>query len=287
MKRLWILGNGFDLSHGLNTSYEDFRKYLIAKYGYTPFNDEFYPFNDDMEISLIIDMIGLASEEAYWKDIENALGCIYRSFNRLIDEKRDFDEQRIIGVIIANCLKRIPLLFSEWVDTIEIEFAKPLSKFENLFALDSNVYITFNYTSVLEKTYHIEPDKICHIHGLQHNPIIFGHSRNLTPEIEFSLREDLECAIEQLWSDLKKDTMQQILKNKSFFEQMSPIKEIYSYGFSFSEPDLPYIQEICKKTNNDTVWYFSSYENLNTRKTFEKIIREKEFMGEISTFSIN
>ena len=111
MKRLWILGNGFDLSHGLNTSYEDFRKYLIAKYGYTPLNDEFYPFNDDMEISLIIDMIGLASEGAYWKDIENALGCIYRSFNRLIDEKRDFDEQRIIGVIIGNCLKRISPFF--------------------------------------------------------------------------------------------------------------------------------------------------------------------------------
>ena len=30
MKRLFILGNGFDLSHGLETSYVDFKNYLEA-----------------------------------------------------------------------------------------------------------------------------------------------------------------------------------------------------------------------------------------------------------------
>lgn len=28
MKRLFIIGNGFDLAHGIHSSYEDFRKYL-------------------------------------------------------------------------------------------------------------------------------------------------------------------------------------------------------------------------------------------------------------------
>ena len=31
MKRLFIIGNGFDLAHGIHSSYEDFRKYLIFK----------------------------------------------------------------------------------------------------------------------------------------------------------------------------------------------------------------------------------------------------------------
>ncbi|WP_223546835.1 AbiH family protein [Priestia aryabhattai] len=32
MSNLFIIGNGFDLDHGLSTSYENFRKYLITKY---------------------------------------------------------------------------------------------------------------------------------------------------------------------------------------------------------------------------------------------------------------
>lgn len=32
MRSLFIIGNGFDLSHSLPTSYEDFRQYLIHYY---------------------------------------------------------------------------------------------------------------------------------------------------------------------------------------------------------------------------------------------------------------
>lgn len=33
MANLFIIGNGFDLAHGINSSYEDFHKYLQHKYG--------------------------------------------------------------------------------------------------------------------------------------------------------------------------------------------------------------------------------------------------------------
>ncbi len=32
MTNLFIIGNGFDLANGLNTSYEDFHQYLIDNY---------------------------------------------------------------------------------------------------------------------------------------------------------------------------------------------------------------------------------------------------------------
>lgn len=31
MTKLLIIGNGFDISHGLKTTYNDFRKYLIKE----------------------------------------------------------------------------------------------------------------------------------------------------------------------------------------------------------------------------------------------------------------
>lgn len=32
MKKLFIIGNGFDIAHGLHTSYEDFRQFLCEQY---------------------------------------------------------------------------------------------------------------------------------------------------------------------------------------------------------------------------------------------------------------
>ena len=32
MKKLFIIGNGFDIAHGLPTKYSDFQNYLINKY---------------------------------------------------------------------------------------------------------------------------------------------------------------------------------------------------------------------------------------------------------------
>lgn len=39
MNKLFIIGNGFDMAHGLPTSYNDFREYLIKEY---PDADEYH-----------------------------------------------------------------------------------------------------------------------------------------------------------------------------------------------------------------------------------------------------
>lgn len=30
MTRLFVIGNGFDIAHGLNTSFEDFKSYILS-----------------------------------------------------------------------------------------------------------------------------------------------------------------------------------------------------------------------------------------------------------------
>ncbi|MBQ7995508.1 MAG: hypothetical protein IJ247_04770 [Bacilli bacterium] len=41
--RIFIIGNGFDLSHGLETRYKDFKKYIEQTYLLT-FNQSFLPY---------------------------------------------------------------------------------------------------------------------------------------------------------------------------------------------------------------------------------------------------
>lgn len=42
MNQLIILGNGFDLDHGLPTSYQDFRNYLLSNYSFSAQNFALY-----------------------------------------------------------------------------------------------------------------------------------------------------------------------------------------------------------------------------------------------------
>ncbi|MBR0277675.1 MAG: hypothetical protein IJQ50_04360, partial [Clostridia bacterium] len=56
MSKLYIIGNGFDRAHGLDTEYKHFRRYLLENeetflydleklYGYPPFNSDVYHFS--------------------------------------------------------------------------------------------------------------------------------------------------------------------------------------------------------------------------------------------------
>lgn len=285
MKRLFIFGNGFDLSHGLKTSYENFKKYLLENYIYTPTLPNIIPLKKDQEVSLIVDLLDKVSGDGLWKDIESSLGIIDISFNSYM-ENADYDSQKLYGLILDNCLDLIPKIFSEWVDTIKIENAKKNPYFANLFNSSSNAYLTFNYTTVLEDIYNVT-NNLCHIHGTQHTNKIFGHGKELTPEKEYWLREDLEVGIVYTWLKLKKNTSSLIKRHYDFFIQLSVLEEIYSYGFSFSNPDVPYIEEICKNTDLNTIWYLSSYEEESVRNQYKCIIRDAGFKGEFRIFTTN
>lgn len=45
---------------------------------------------------------------------------------------------------------------------------------------------------------------------------------------------------------VKKDTEHAMERHSVFFSKLSDVKEIYSYGFSFSEVDMVYIDRISR-----------------------------------------
>ena len=73
-----------------------------------------------------------------------------------------------------------------------------------------------------------------------------------------------------------------------FFNYLPPIEKIYSYGFSFSNVDLPYIKEVCNQLDTINItWFLYDYDEKEVRDRYRKIIRECGFKGEFEVFSVN
>lgn len=49
--------------------------------------------------------------------------------------------------------------------------------------------------------------------------------------------------------------------NAAFFDKLKSITDVYSYGFSFSDVDMIYIDRISKTVDvQNVVWHFNTYD---------------------------
>ena len=233
MTTLFIIGNGFDLAHGLPTSYNHFKEYLRTEYEYEydekpllweqsttmPDGYEEYSLN---ECAHIIDYMvsnvgrGLTSIEL-WSDFEKALGFL--DFQEIEEEIYDqYDKEGDINSFktsylyedaygdLEQIMKFVKKLFQEWIKTIEIPeqhySLSNMNVYETLSDLfetvEDPIFLTFNYTDTLEILY--REKKINHIHGDVNNPII-GHGDNTTID-ELAYHQDEY--INRISTDLRK-----------------------------------------------------------------------------------
>jgi len=212
LSNLFIIGNGFDLAHKLPTSYEDFHKYLIREYPNarnikpsfnikkTKMPDGTKEFNKDEVVAFLIDRISsLERDGNNWCDIETSLGRLdldnyigkvahfpTKKIKALIRDESDDEEPFMINdryemleYISNNLLEatvKIQELFSKWVNTIDISSTFPITFFADLLDLSKDIFITFNYTTVLEEIYGAKD--VQHLHGIQNGEIIFGHGED-------------------------------------------------------------------------------------------------------------
>lgn len=155
---LFIIGNGFDISHGLSTEYKNFKTYLFnkgnsSKYkvaGLSLYNclSDFYNINDDV----------------FWKYFEESLGEVNEE--NLIALVKAYKEQ--FTDIFREIIAKMGDAFAEWV--LYEEEQKNLSSlnrkpfYSDLFGKD-DFYLSFNYTKTLESIYSINVDRIKYIHG--------------------------------------------------------------------------------------------------------------------------
>lgn len=193
----FLIGNGFDLHIGLNTSYKDFYEYYITKYP------------DD----ILARSIG--SDDIYWADLELALGRYTGEIEP--DTENDFwdSEERLeqeLTSYLESQMKRVSIRDRKSSMETAIEMQRSLTNFhkelpeiqqqyieEAINETHTNIvysFITFNYTTVLDQcinaaknmipgefakhqtslgrsySHAIEPP--LHIHGTTEAEMVFG-----------------------------------------------------------------------------------------------------------------
>ena len=271
---LIIVGNGFDLNEGLETSYWSFKDYLKTynpdlvddlQFFYRSLDTKINFGNQiiDFDITTLItnDCEVIAPETIeLWGDLEKNIGNI--SYDTQIASIVNYFEKTL------NEVKKELL---NWIKSINCD-----SLFKKIF-INQNLFISFNYTDTLEKRYCVEEDKICYIHnGLRDEMLLFGCSIDDGEEFEtfqFDYVIDSELSVE-LIKVIKRGVKPtcDIIKNKliPFLKDIN-IDKIIVLGSSFSKVDEPYF-EIINRLFPNKKWLISYYMDKNNE---EKSLRGK------------
>ncbi|MGY5341096.1 bacteriophage abortive infection AbiH family protein [Paenibacillus glucanolyticus] len=306
MSSLFIIGNGFDLAHGMKTSYEDFRQYLKGNYpdasfkGYVP-EGKMMPnggmsYNDIDTIGFLMEVISNAEPDGeQWSDLETSIGFL--DLDEYLDDWSDDDEDdndwhkvyrnQDVASNLAGAILEITDYFSDWIGTIEIGECYSKNDIAQLIDGEQDFFLTFNYTETLELLY--KAKNVCHIHGKQGGKLLFGHG-NDTDYTDKYMDQYIgsEDHLQDMQRRLRKDTTGAINRNRIFFNSITmTVDKIYSYGFSFSKVDEVYIKEICQKLTTDNVtWFLNDFDDEIKREQYIETIQSCGFRGEFDTYHI-
>lgn len=256
---LWIIGNGFDKYHGLPTGYNDFVQYLLnhGKEHLAVFLEVLLDRNllkslKGQNRNAAIDSLRSAhraGESYLWSDFETNLGSIYHAQINCVRDMFNTNGQFWIRYV-CECKKQ----FAKWANSIDKMHAE--RKIDIRYFEDEDLFLSFNYTSFLEKLYNISPQRVLHIHGTANNErsIVVGHGHR--PQ-KANHSEDVYDFLCQTY----KNTTRIIDNNKDFFNQLHCIKEpcnVYVVGCSMSPVDHAYFRKISSHLPQ-AQWYRSLY----------------------------
>lgn len=253
---LYLIGNGFDLFHGIKSSYNDYKKWL-QEYNY----ETYCNILDLFENSNLLDL---------WSDLESNLAKVdiiahtleiassyYPDFGAEFRNRDYYTAQFEAETMFTNILSDIILSFGEWVRSLAIP--QDANRIE--LEYDNSFFINFNYTTTIEELYHIKRDKILHIHGsIYSDDYILGHGQSYDQIDKANRFNDYlyeESGIDYIYemvrdecisqiASLKKDTDGLILKYLDNRDYLNDISKIIVLGLSISEVDIPYIDFLIK-----------------------------------------
>lgn len=256
-KNLSIVGNGFDVNHGLPSSYANFKDWLKTN------DSDLFKFLD-----IYIDVKG-----DWWNDFESNLSEI--NIPQLIkDTPLNKLQPQIIGLPpsfshpaswkLDNIHEMISKRFTEWVQTLDGVIVK-----NTINMPEASLYISFNYTDTLERVYGINEESILYIHGKasRGDKLIFGHGKN-----QYILKRDIkekygfyesndfykagtygdrEYQLTMRTSFMEKEPYNQLVRyNEVLKPAIRRAEMVWVYGLSFSEVDFPYIGWIVEQNRS-------------------------------------
>lgn len=291
METLYIIGNGFDLYHGLDTKYQSFGIFLQDKHG-------------DLYDSLI-EFYGLPyldpdDQDSYydplWADFENTLANL--NFEYILDENSDYlpnitsDDfrdrdlhsfQQVMEGIVDNLTAKMYGAFKEFI--LAVKFPNDVNGIQ--LKIDSDaLFLNFNYTDTLERFYNVNDSRILYIHNkatsddtlvLGHgtDPSAFKSEEEIQPdglseeeiyEWQQQIGENYDYSYESgkdellaYFSKSFKSTTEIMDNNNAFFLSVKKTRNIIVLGHSISNVDQPYFRKILTSLENENIVWSASY----------------------------
>ncbi len=264
---LYIVGNGFDLHHGVQSSYAAFGKYL-----------------KEVDADTYDQLVRYFSvDDDFWWQLEAKLAHL--DADSLLDEASAYlssygaddwsdaghhDYEYELDRVVVAISSTLHFRFSEWVRQLVIPPPRLIDS--KLLPLRRDArYLTFNYTDTLQRVYGICDASVIHIHGSAaraKDQIVLGHDWERTAADSFNHGIDPESAdvrvmggneiIDRYFTDTFKPTACVIETLQPFFRSLSGIKKIFIMGHSLSSVDLPYLLELRRHLcNRDVQWQVS------------------------------
>lgn len=283
--RLFIIGNGFDLHHGLATGYSDYHDWLVDHDEQVATDFETFCFAaecSDLEGSLDYIRSSAKGVDPRWCSLEESLGIEWddlcyetldHTYPDVTEDNPGWDDFWIELQMRLEYLKKLTRdHFREWVESIDVSKIKPA-----LDLPDTASFVTFNYTPTLEYVYGVRPDRILHIHGcvLDKNELLqFGSPDNNPFELQkmledkYGMDDFYGATIQQgvtVACDRCADTWKNIEGNyyslNHFLDTLAKIDAVIIMGNSFNGVDEPYYRDVLVPRYRDAEWVFCEYES--------------------------
>lgn len=332
-KNLFIIGNGFDIAHGIPTKYTDFQKYVRSLYMTNSLIDKSYSSTiswkydvprtknllghfDENDPFVMNDVLGFIDYclsrsqnpgmpfnfyiNSDWWSVEEFLGKVDIS-EFFVDDPDDVvinpenEDKEFLLYDIAECFKYVENLAASWAEQIDVSNACPIPDFKKLIhdtrllPVNNDFCISFNYTPTLEKVYGF--NNVIHIHGIAGKRVMMGHNPNVNID-EFCERNSIpdycKHAAKVLLDITKKDTEKHASRFSRLIEHYCVgVTDIYSYGFSFSEVDLPYISVICSSIDTtNCIWHLLDFDSKEKREQYRNSIEKCGYKGKFDTYHV-
>lgn len=297
--KLYIIGNGFDLYHKLNTSYQAFAFYLQDEYPKTHEN--------------LVNYFGLPWLERddpddhrnpLWSYFERALADL--NFQTVLEDYSDYMANPGAEDFESRDWHSYQIEMERVVDELTTELRRAFKNFICSVAIPSElevvllqlmrsaIFLNFNYTPTLERLYGVKQPNINYIHGSALNPrgeIVLGHGadpKSLIPAAPSPPKGLSKSAIQE-WYEREADnheysynqarteilgyfaasqklTKEIIEDNSSFFDSLCDVGEVVVIGHSIGEADHAYFKKIIASIRPDATWHVT-YHSANGRES--------------------
>lgn len=252
---LFVIGNGFDLYHGLNSRFSDFRYWLNH-------NNE-KVFVNNMEKIFPLENVG----DMLWSNFETALGkynemiIINEYSNQYSPSDREFAYREMLREVGEICSNIRPKM-TKWIKQVD------KTKIEKLLELSrESLYFTFNYTTVLERIYGIPKSNVFHIHGsaTDNDYVITGPFEekiieNISEKDHDTLFNSI-IGLHKIFNNLGKKPKERMKRRPDFSTKLTYIKHVVIIGHSLDQIDKPYFNYIHKNIAPDAQWHFCQYKS--------------------------